>query len=414
LKIRYQATLVLDWHVGTIVMLLFWTLNAAAEDWYRWRGPNLNGISSERDWLDKWPVEGPNINWKASVGTGFSSVSVSKDRLYTIGNEENTDTVYCLDTSTGKHIWKHSYACPLDDRFFEGGPTSTPTIDGENLFTLSRQGDLFCLNATTGMIQWARNIVKQDGMPVPGWGFGASPLVHEQLLVLNAGEGGIALEKSSGKLVWKSDSREAGYATPLPVRSSDATILIFASRRFYMGVDVGTGEKLWRHRWLTQFGCNAADPIAQGRHVFISSGYGRGSALLNIEGDKPTVVWKSKEMQNQLHSSVLIDGSLYGFDGAAGIPARLTCMEYLTGKIQWTDQWPGVGSLSAADGKLIILSEQGELVIATASATAFLPVARAQILTGKCWTVPVLSDGRIYCRNAAGDVACVDVRSPKE
>ena len=119
-------------------------------------------------------------------------------------------------------------------------------------------------------------------------------------------------------------------------------------------------------------------------------------------------------MQNQLHSSVLIDGSLYGFDGAAGIPARLTCMEYLTGKIRWTDQWPGVGSLSAADGKLIILSEQGELVIATASATAFLPVARAQILTGKCWTVPVLSDGRIYCRNAAGDVACVDVRSPKE
>ena len=155
-------------------MLLFWTSIAAAEDWYRWRGPNLNGISSEQDWLAEWPAEGPTISWKASVGIGFSSVSVSKGRLYTVGNEDNTETVYCLDASTGKQIWKHSYTCPLDDRFFEGGPTSTPTIDGENLFTLSRQGDLFCLNATTGMIQWARNIVKQDGMPVPGWGFGAS------------------------------------------------------------------------------------------------------------------------------------------------------------------------------------------------------------------------------------------------
>jgi outer membrane protein assembly factor BamB len=336
-------------------------------------------------------------------------VTISRGRLYTIGNEDNVDTVYCLDAATGKQIWTHRYPSPLDDRFFSGGPTSTPTVDGETVFALGRQGDLFSFDASTGEVQWTRNITNDIGAPIPGWGFGGSPVIHEHLLLLNAGEGGLALNKATGQVAWRSADREAAYTTPLVIGGNGPT-LVLASRRFFMGIDVNTGKEQWRHRWLTQFGCNAADPIAQGDHVFLSSGYGRGSALLNIAGPTPLVVWKSKDMQNQLHSSVLLDGYLYGFDGAAGSPARLMCLEYMTGNVQWTDEWPGVGSLMAADGKLIILSEQGELVIATASAQAFLPLARAPILTGTCWTVPVLSHGRIYCRNASGDLACVDVR----
>src|SRR5690606_14448176 len=116
-----------------------------ASDWYRWRGPDLNGISKETDWLAQWPAEGPKQLWKANVGTGFSSVSVSEGRVYTMGNENDTDTVYCLDAKTGKEIWKHSYPCPLDPNVYEGGPNATPILDGKNVFTLSRKGDLFCL-----------------------------------------------------------------------------------------------------------------------------------------------------------------------------------------------------------------------------------------------------------------------------
>ena len=117
-----------------------------ADDWHRWRGPTLNGVSAETAWLDEWPDEGPPISWKAMVGTGFSSTSVARGRLYTMGNEDNTETVYCLDAATGKELWTHSYPCALDDRFFEGGPTSTPTVDAGAVYTLSRQGDLICLD----------------------------------------------------------------------------------------------------------------------------------------------------------------------------------------------------------------------------------------------------------------------------
>jgi len=384
----------------------------AGEDWPCWRGPQHNGISKETGWLDQWPEKGPTIAWKASVGTGFSSVTVSGGRLYTMGNEDNTDTVYCLDAATGKQLWTHSYRCALDAKLFEGGPTSTPTVDGDGVYTLSRQGDLFCFDAATGKIRWSKNVAEEAGVRVPGWGFASSPLVQGDLLVLNVGEAGTAIEKRTGKLVWTSADRDAGYNTPVPVRRGDKLILILASGKFYHAVELATGKELWRHRWLVRFGCNAADPIVSGDRVFISSGYNRGAALLNI--DEPTVVWENKDMQNQLNSSVLIDGHLYGVDGNThGSAASLKCMELASGKVRWAHKWKGMGSLMAAGGKLIVLSEQGELIIAKASPKAFEPSARAKVLIGKCWTVPVLAQGRIYCRNADGNLVCVDVRRAK-
>jgi len=386
----------------------------AADDWYRWRGPRLDGISKETGWLAQWPKEGPSVAWRASVGTGFSSVTVGGGRLYTMGNRENTDTVYCLDAATGKQLWEHSYQSPLDDKFFEGGPTSTPTIDGDCVYTLSRQGELFCFGAATGKIHWSKNIAEEANVRVPGWGFAGSPLVCGDLLVLTVGEAGTAVEKKTGKLVWTSADRDAGYNTPVPVRRGEKSILILASGKFYHAVELETGKELWRHRWLVRFGCNAADAIVAGDHVFISSGYNRGAALLNIAGDEPTVVWANKEMQNQLSSSVLIDGHLYGIDGNThGSETKLKCMEFRSGDVRWTEDLDSMGSLTAAGGKLIVLSEQGELIVAKASPDGFQPSARAKVLGGKCWTVPVLAHGRIYCRNADGELVCVDVRGPK-
>ena len=163
------------------------SLSANGDDWPNWRGASRNGVSAEKHWQHTWPTDGPKIRWKANVGVGFSSMAVADGRLYTMGNSENRDTVSCLDSKSGKVLWKHSYDCPLDDRFFEGGPTSTPTIDGDRVYTLSRQGDLFCFDALVGTVHWSKNIAQEAEVRIPGWGFSSSPLVHENRLILNVG-----------------------------------------------------------------------------------------------------------------------------------------------------------------------------------------------------------------------------------
>jgi outer membrane protein assembly factor BamB len=385
---------------------------ARADDWPCWRGPSHDGISAETGWLDRWPKDGPTVAWKASVGTGFSAIAVRNGRLYTMGNQDNTDTVYRLDAVTGKKLWSHSYESALDDKLFEGGPTSTPTADGDQVYTLSRWGDLFCFQAASGKIVWSKNVHKETGIRIPGWGYSSSPVIHEDALLLNIGEAGLALDKRTGKVLWKSADKDAGYSSPVLLRRGNAWYAIFSSDEAYTAVEVQSGKPLWRIRWLTRFGLNAADPIVSGDTMFISSGYSKGAASLKMGEKDPTEVWRdNRNMRNQFNSCVLLDGFLYGIDGDTTTKAMLKCVELSTGKVRWSHEGIGSGALMAAAGKLIVLSDSGELLVAKASPDGFQPTARAKVLDGKCWTVPVLANGRIYCRNAAGDLFCLDVRA---
>lgn len=183
------------------------------------------------------------------------------------------------------------------------------------------------------------------------------------------------------------------------------------SAKALVGVRVQDGRELWRHRWETRWDINAADPIVAGDKLLIST-FDRGCALLQLHPGAPDVVWTNKAVASHFNSCVLIDGHLYGVDGNTDQAAKdLRCVELATGNVKWKHAGLGLGSLMAADGRLIILSERGELVIAQAGPGAFQPLARAQVLGGKCWTVPVLANGRIYCRNAQGTLVCVDVGS---
>ena len=398
-----------------------WTLRALllvavpsiliAEDWPQWRGPTRNGISVEKNWLDHWPKEGPRIAWKANVGLGFSSFVVAQGRVYTLGNSDNKDTVFCFDTVSGKEIWHHSYPADLGDKFFEGGTTSTPAIDGDKVFTLSRWGDLFCFEAATGKVIWSRNLQKEMGVRVPGWGFSGSPTIVENLLLLNVGEAGMALEKSSSKVIWQSANKDSGYSTPLPWQREGRSLLLLGSGQSYLAVDLKTGKEQWRIRWLTQYGVNAADPVIDHDRIFISSGYGKGAALLQpTNSAEPEVLWKNKTLRTQINSAVLLDGFLYGIDGDSTDKAALKCVELASCAEKWSAPATGFGALMVADGKLIVLGERGELMVAPASVKEFSPTARAQVLGGKCWTVPVLANGFVWCRNSRGDVGCVDLR----
>jgi len=385
-----------------------------ADDWPHWRGPHHNGTSAEDLWRHRWGKDGkPQVVWRASVGTGYSAVAIREDRLYTIGNVDDQDTVYCLHAVTGETIWTHRYECPLDNNFFEGGPTSTPTIDGSRVYAISRPGDLFCFDASNGRVIWSHNVAKKTGNRVPGWGFASSPLIHGDLLLLNVGEAGLALDKRSGEVRWSSADKDAGYATLVVANHKKAPEIIVASARFIIAVDLHSGRENWRYRWLTSFGANAADPIVVGENVFMSSGYNRGAILLKETDAEPEVVWENKEMRTQMNGCVLVDDHLFGFDGNSDAPTSLKCIEWATGKVCWADKDVGFGALMAADDYLIVLTERGELLVAPADRAGFKPTGRLSVLDGPCWTVPVLANGRVYCRSSAGELACVDVQESR-
>ncbi|PWU11208.1 MAG: alcohol dehydrogenase [Verrucomicrobia bacterium] len=390
--------------VVSFTALLFCSARLSALDWYRWRGPDLNGISSETGWQSKWSGDGPKRVWRAAVGTGFSSFSVSNGRVYTMGNTHDTDTVFCFDAATGQLIWKHAYACPLDPKYFEGGPGATPTVADGRVYTISRQGHLFCLDAAKATVIWKKNLNVESGLEIPTWGFAGSALVEGDRVFLNMGSAGAALEKSSGKVVWISGKDAGGYSTPVPFSAGDERRLALFTKDSIAAIRAGDGRALWSYPWKTSYDVNAAEPIIEGDKVFISAGYNHGAALLKLNGNAPEELWENKNMRNHFNSCVLWKGYLYGVD-----ENQLRCLAFDTGEVKWTDRDFGKGSLMVADGKLIGMSEKGELIIAEATPQAFKPISRTQVLTGRCWTTPVLSNGRIYCRNAAGQVVCVDV-----
>jgi len=394
-------------HLG---LYLFATTFGLADDWPRWRGPDLNGISKEAGWTTAWPKEGPRQLWKASVGIGFSSLAVAQSRVFTLGNADDTDTVFCFDAETGRPLWKHSYACPLDAKYYEGGPGSTPTVDGVKVFTLSKRGHLFCFDTASGRVAWSKDLMAELGAKKPEWGFAGSPLVEGNLLILNLGGAGTAVDKATGSVIWKSDTSAAGYATPVPfVANGERCVAVFSGKSL-LGVRVRDGQPLWSHSWVTKWDINAADPLVIDDKLFVST-FDRGCALLKAGSGTPAVVWENKNIANHFNSCVNLNGFAYGVHGNTDHPDRdFRCLDLTTGAVKWKQTGFGLGSVMAADGKLIILSDRGELVVAEATPERFQALARAQVLGGKCWTVPVLANGRIYCRNAQGILICLDVR----
>ena len=370
--------------VLAVVLLAFaGSTSAAVHDWYRWRGPDLNGISTETSWSTAWPSSGPKRLWKVSVGTGFSSLSVANGRVYTMGNRNDKDSVYAFDAESGREIWRHTYDCPLDPRYYEGGTSSTPTVDGDRVYTLSRKGHLFCLEAASGKVVWQKNIPEELRLgkskdEAPEWGYAGSPLVQDQLLIVNVGTAGTALEKVSGKIVWTTGKTHSGYATPVPfVLDQSPALAIFGASGIHV-INLPDGKRRWSYDWDTSYDVNAADPIVRSNRMFISSGYGRGAAVLEFTAAGATKVWENKELRNQISSSVLIRDHLYGMDGNNGDRgSSLRCLDFATGKVKWTEKSVRPGALMAAGDKLIVLNDSGELIVANASPDEFRALARA-------------------------------------
>lgn len=379
-------------------------MGVKADDWPKWRGPAGTGISAETIAPDGWGDRELKRLWKTNVGIGFSSAVVKDGRLFISGNQSDTDTIYCLDAKTGKTLWKHSYESEVWPYLYEGGTNATATVDGGRVYVLGRHGPLFAFDAETGNQLWAVDLHKDLGLEKPSWGFTSAPLVDGAHLYLNAGTHGLALEAATGEVVWKTGTGDAAYAVPEPFRAEGKDGLIVFGMDSVAAVGKEDGEVWWTYPWKTKFKVNAAQPILSDNQLFLSSAYGFGCALLEIDARGAREVWRNTSMQNHFNSCLLIDGHLYGVDGTDASKATLKCLDWKSGEVRWTEKGFGLGSLIAARDWLIVLGDKGELVFAKASPEAFTPAHRAQVLGGKCWTPPTLANGVVYGRNADGDL----------
>ena len=380
--------------------------SAARADWPQWRGPRRDATSAVKGLSVDWKRRPPKVLWRARVGTGFASIAVSGGLAFTLGNRAGSDTVFAFDAATGKVKWKHSYRCDLAPLRHEGGPFATPTVDGARVYTLSKLGHLFCFDAATGRVLWQRDVVKATGSLRANYGFAGSPLVLGKLLILNAGPAGAALAKDTGKVVWKSTGDvKPGHASPMPVKlGRQSGVLILAKTQLVI-VDPANGRIL-RQRPITGQGrliYKIADPLLVGDRIFITATYGYVCALLSTGDGKVSEVWRNENLTSKVYSPVLVDGHIVG----AHLEKSLRCLDPVSGKLKWSQRF--AGSVIVLDGACLILTSDGDLVLADVTGKGYKELARTRALKGKCWTAPALAGGRAYCRNADGDLVCVDI-----
>ncbi len=368
-----------------------------AADWPQFRGPNRDGISPEPAALKSWPASGPKVLWKAPLGEGYSQVVSVKGRLYTFA-QQGEQVAIAFDGATGKRLWRTR----IDREYNDGqgdGPRSTPTVDGELVYVLSAHGKLAALRTANGQVAWQHDLRSEYGANPPQWGVSTSPLVEGKLLIVNVGGSGnksiVAFDKTNGKTVWASQGDGAGYSAPIAITVRGVRQVIVFTADAILSISPEDGRLFWRSGWKTDYDVNAATPIfLPPDKLFVSSGYGTGSALLQINRTNVSEVWRSRGMKNQFSSSVLHDGILYGFDDAT-----FKAIEAASGKERWKQRGFGHGSLILAGGHLIVLSDRGKLALVQATPEEYRELGNAQVIEGKCWTSPSLADGRLYVRN---------------
>jgi len=313
-----------------------------------------------------------------------------------------------LSAANGRVLWKHTYDCPLDPLYYEGGPGSTPTIFNGAVYSLSKKGHVFCLNLQTGKVIWKRDLVRDHDFKLPEWSFAGSPFIYQDSIILSVGRQAVALSLKDGVTQWMPSKETAGYATMVPFKEDEH---LYLSAKSLMGISLKNGAPKWTYPWKSSRDVNAADPVALGnQQLLVSSSI--GTSLLDLSSGEPIEQWKQRNLRWYFNPGVVIGEHVYSIHGTTHRPTELVCTELKTGKTIWSEEGYGSGGLMAA-GNDVIVFDKGTLTIFEASPEAFNLRLRQTVMKGKCWTSPVLANGRIYCRNATGTLACLSLRTVK-
>ena len=391
--------------------------------WNQWRGPGRDGVAIADKVHDQLDHLSREAIWKVPVKSGYSSFALSDGCLYTMEmSGPGTESVLCLDASTGKEIWRYTYQGPDPGSY--PGPRATPAICDGRVYTVGAAGTLLCLPAKPdGKPEpfWQHRLPSEFAADIPGWGIACSPLVEGNLLIVQPGgrKGSVvAFDRVTGKPAWTALDDPNGYSSPVAATIASVRQIVCVTGHAAVGVKADDGTKLWSYPWPTQYDANIATPIVAGDYVFISAGYSHGCALLHIQKSagemKATAVYvkSNKLMRNHHNTSVFKDGYLYGIDQSGA----LRCIDLRTGEMKWESKDRVQGCPILADGRLIILAEDGTVDIVEATPKEYKRTARVKDLlhggASPCWVLPALNDGRLYFRDAS-QIVCIDLKKKK-
>ncbi len=351
--------------------------------------------------------------WKQPIGLGYASFVVANGRAFTIEQRRNQEVAAAYDVETGREVWTNRWDGEFVETLGGDGPRATPTYHEGRIYALGALGELRCLDAGTGAVVWRKNILSENGAENLDWGMAASPLiVDDTVVVLPGGPRGqsiVAYDKNTGETVWKAlDDRQA-YTSPMLVTLAGLRQVLVVSASRVMGVTTDRGRLLWEYPWTTNMGINVAQPIVlDGDRVFISAGYDHGAAAFQVVrgGDSfsTKTIWEGRSMKNKFTSSVLHDGYLYGMDEAI-----LACVDAQTGQLKWKGGRYGYGQPMLVGDYLVVLTEDGDVVLVKATPERHEELARFAAIEGKTWNHPVIADGRLLVRNLR-EMAAFDIR----
>ena len=384
-------------------------------DWPQWQGPDRNGLSKDTGLLSQWPSSGPPKAWAASgLGGGYGSVAVKGDRIYLQGLRDRQSIVSALNRADGARVWSKALgASGSNDQ--GDGPRGTPAIDGDRIYVLTENGDLWCLK-TDGSEVWHRNILRDFNGRNLRWLISESPLVDGNHVIVSPGgndAGMVALDKTTGKTVWTSKglSDPAGYSSPIVADVGGVRTYMTLTSSAGVGVRARDGKLMWRYDRAANNVANITTPVFFDNKVFYTSAYDTGAALLALTPQNDEVraseVYFTRNMRNHHGGVVLVNGYLYGYSDSI-----LTCLEFATGKPMWRDRSVGKGAVTYADGHLYLQGENNVIGLAQATPNGYVEKGRFTIPDEglPSWAHPVVTGGRLYVRNQ-GTLFAYDVRA---
>jgi outer membrane protein assembly factor BamB len=404
--------------VMLLALFLFITKTAAlaqTSDWSQWGGPHRNFTSDAKGLATTWPATGPKRLWQRGMGEGYSGIAVENGTLFTMYRKDENEIAIALDARTGKTIWEYSYAAPFSPEYDMSngpGPHATPLVNGDLVFTSGATGKLHCLNKKTGKLLWSHDLLGEFHGTLRVNGYSCSPIAYKDKIVMMVGGPSsslVAFNRKDGSVVWKKHDFKNSTSSPIIISVDGQDQLVAFMYGDIVGVDPNNGNLLWSHPHPVDHGLNTSTPVwGADNLLFISSGYDGGSRVLKLSrtGDKTNVeeLWANRLMRVHFTNAIRVGDLIYGSSGDFG-PAPFTAVDVKTGKILWRNRSFPRASFLFADGRFIILDEDGHLLLATPTPEGLTVTSKADLLSNQSWTVPSLSGTRLYVRDRKNIIA---------
>jgi outer membrane protein assembly factor BamB len=398
---------------------------APAAGWPQWGGPNRDFKAAAPALATTWPSTGPREVWSRPLGDGYSAIVESGGTLYTMyrpakgfvqaivdkvwPSGSSPEVVVALDAASGRTLWEHAYDAPEVSGMnmeYGPGPNATPLVADGRVYAVGATGKLHALDAKTGRVAWSRDLYGEMGGKVMYRGYSCSPVAHGDTLILTVGGRGqavVAFNRADGRVAWKNHDFSPGPSSPLLIDVDGQEQLVVFYADGIAGVDPRGGPMYWNHHHQTQYGLNISMPVWGDDNVlFFSSAYTGGSRALRLTqaGGQTAVTERffTPKMRVHIGNIIRVGDRVYGSSGDFG-PAFVTALDVRTGDVAWQQRNFARANFVHADGKLIVLDEDGTLALASISPNGLQVHAKAGVLTNRAWTVPTLVGTRLYLRD---------------